>query len=129
MGHKRGFQRQKILMKRIIFPWMKNVLRAYATLHVEKEKVSHVLSCACNRILNYPLPYYFISILCFFIMEFVLPLWCGKFSRFSKLKLGSAQALVIKLQNTQTYFGRLVLILCKAPVLLSIDSEGQDRAL
>jgi len=116
-------------MKRIIFPWMRNVLRAYTTLHVEKENHSHVVSCAESRILNYPLLYYFISIFCFFIMEYALPLWCGKFSRFSKLKLGSAQALVIKLQNTQTYFGRLVLILCKAPVLLSINSEGKDHAL
>src|SRR3989338_2882008 len=116
-------------MKRIMLVWMKNVIKSYALLHLEENKVSYVSYQATERIKNYPLPYYLISVLCFFIMEFVLPLWCGKFSRFSKLKLGSAQALVIKLQNTQTYLGRLILILCKAPILLSIDSEGKDHAL
>ena len=110
-------------MSRIIFPWMTNALAQYASLHIEKEKIPHVVARARERIQNYPFKYYLICIFSFFVMEYILPLWIGKLSRFSKLKPHDAYTLLTKLQNTRSYWCRLFLILCKAPILLEYPHE------
>src|SRR3989344_4024615 len=109
MGYEKWISRHKILMSRIIFPWMKNAIEKYASLHIEKEKIPHVVARALQRVQNYPFKYYLICIFSFFAMEHILPLWAGKFSRFSKLEREDAHTLVTKLQNTRAYWGRLFL--------------------
>ena len=123
MGYEKRLSRHKILMSRIIFPWMTNALEKYASLHIEKEKIREVLAHARHRVQNYPFKYYLICIFSFFVMEYILPLWIGKLSRFSKLNKHDAYTLLTKLQNTRSYGCRLFLILCKAPILLEYPHE------
>src|SRR3989338_4402517 len=106
-------------MKFPLFFWTRRVVPAYAALHVRSDDFSRVVTRAFARIQNYPWRYYFLSQLCFFVTEFIVPICFGYLTLFSRLPKEKAMLLVQRLQNTQLRWGKLILLLLKAPVMLS----------
>ena len=103
-----------------LFFWVTDFLKAYAQLHTH-QNVEEIVQKAVQRIQNYPQKYFWISIFAYAILEFIAPIVFGKVSRFSRLNKEEAGFLLEKLQNTKTYWSRLILILCKSPVLCALD--------
>jgi len=98
-------------------------LKAYIHLHPGIRHQDDLMPRSDRMIRFLPFKYYVFSQLCFFIMEFIMPLCFGYFSRFSALSEEKALKICVTLQNSKYLLGRIVMLQCKAPVLLSLERE------
>lgn len=115
-------------MKRPSFFWTCAVLKKYAQIHVAPQHLNTVTKDALNLIQGYPLKYYFLSQLNFFLFEFIMPLLFGYFSRFSRLSHSQALHIILTFQNTAHLPLRLLISLVKVPVLLSLRPDVLKEA-
>ncbi len=73
----------------------------------------HIIYC-------YPLKYFILSHVAFFLMEFMVPIYFRRFSRFSNLSNEEAQYILNTLHHHPSLAIRLAFNLYKIPVLLSL---------
>ena len=123
------FRMGEPFMKRPLFRWTKNVIKAYGRLYIPQEHLEGCVSLILARIRNYPFKIYCASQISYFLLEFILPLFFGYWSRFSKLTPSSANSLLESMQNTRNLALRIILSLCKMPVLTSLNCRPEAKTI
>ena len=113
-------------MKRPLFFWTHSVVLSYASLHVAPPDLKQVVSCSKERIRKFPFKYYVACQISLFLIEFIMPAWHGYFSRFSKLSQKNALMFLETFQNTKHLLGRLMISLCKIPIMISMKNSNES---
>lgn len=123
MGHTHCTQLPSPLMKRPALYWNEHSLKTYASQHVQPDRTADVLANAHDIIFHYPLKYFILSHIVFFLMEYFVPIYFRCFSRFSTLSPEKARFILNYLHHHASMMVKLTFNLYKIPVLLSIKSS------